>query len=129
MEIKQTTSTMALGCGGSLIMVGGFVSGFYLGSSQAKGVPVDSNIAGLLKYAPAAIGGVYGIVSSAAQMSVPGNLESMLESMPETGQPREQQVAAAKGCMPVFAGLAGSAIIGGATYLGYAIGYAMNKTA
>lgn len=130
MEIKQTPATAAVGCGGSLIMVGGFMSGFYLGSAQARGQPVDPNMASILKYAPTFIGGAYGMMGHGATMSVPGNLESVVENMPDQpGMGREQKEAAAKGCLPVVAGLMGSAILGGTTYLGYAIGYAMNKTA
>ena len=128
MEIKQTPATAAVGCGGSLIFIGSFISGFYLGHSQATGNTIDPNLTKILKYGPAFIGGAYSVMTSNVIMDVPGNLESMVKDMPsQPGVGDEQKVAAAKGCLPVFGGLMGSAVMGGLTYLGYAVGHALGK--
>ena len=124
--MKQTPATMALGCGGSLILLGGFVSGFYLGNSQARGESVDSNLAGILKYGPAVIGGLYSVVATSASLSIPENLEELVKNTP-SGADSAQVEGCAKGCAPIVGGFAGSIVMGVATYLGYAVGHAMGR--
>ena len=124
--IQQTPATAALGCGGSLILLGSFVSGFYLGNSQARGQVVDSNITNMLKYGPTALGGIYSIISANALFSVPGNLEEMMKNAPSNIS-HEQAEGCAKGCAPVISGIVGSVLMGAVTYAGYAVGHAMGK--
>lgn len=124
--MKQTPATAALGCGGSLILLGSFVGGFYMGNSQARGQPVDQNLARLLKYGPVAVGGFYSAIAAFAHFSIRENLEELINNVPPN-MSAEQAEGCVKGCAPLVSGLAGAALIGAATYAGYAIGHAMGK--
>jgi hypothetical protein len=123
-NMKQTPVTFALGCGGSLILLGSFVSGFYLGHSQKAGHPVNQDLANIIKYGPAIIGGAYGAISANAQLSVPENLEEIVENAPPNINPSDA-AGCTKGCGPILSGIIGVGIVGGATYLGYVLGHAM----
>jgi len=124
--MKQTPATAALGCGGSLIALGSFISGFYLGSSHAKGQVVDPALLKVLKYAPLTVGGLYSIAASAACLSVPENLEEVVNNAPSNADPAQVE-GCAKGCLPIISGIGGAVFMAGLTYLGYAVGAAMGN--
>jgi hypothetical protein len=125
--MKQTPTTIALGGGGVLILLGGFASGFYLGHSQAKGHPVDSNVYSLLKYGPAMIGGLYGAMVASAESTIPKGLEGMSRGLyPDMNPNPAKAKGCTRGCGPTFCGVAGAVLTGAATYLGYVVGHSMS---
>jgi hypothetical protein len=128
MKIEYTPGTMALGCATPILLLGSFASGFYLGNSHARGQTVDPTYHALLKMGPAFLGGIYGFVAASAQINVPGNLEEMVNKMPTNpNASREQAEGCLKGCMPVAGGVMGTAMMSGATYLGYLLGQSLAK--
>ena len=125
--MRITPAIGALGCGGTLITLGSFVSGFYLGHSQAKGLEVDLNLARFLKYAPAAIGGLYSVVATSAILADPENLEEMVSNAPP-GADRDAVKGCASGCGPIGSGIFSAGLIGAVTYAGYAAGHAIGAS-
>ena len=122
--MQQTPATMALGCGGSLILLGSFVSGFYLGQSEARGLAVDPSMATALKWGPAVIASGYSAIATAAQMNVPGNLEELVQHSPPE-MSAEQAEGCARGCAPVFGAVGGGLTMAAVTYIGYAVGHSL----
>jgi hypothetical protein len=119
MNIRQTPATVALGCGGSLIAFGGFVSGFYVGFSEKTGNPVDYPLANFLKFGPTVLAAAYSPLVSLAQLNVPENLEALTNIAPEVPE------SCHKSCGITCSTIIGAGLVGGMTYLGYAIGHAV----
>lgn len=126
MNLIQTPAMAALGCGGSLILLGSFATGFYWGNSQAMGRPIDSTLENVMRYGPAVLGGLFSVMASTKTMSVPENLEEAVKNAPP-GVDTEQAKGCLKGCGPVMSGFIGAAIMSGATYIGYFLGYTLGK--
>ena len=122
--MQQTPGTLALGCGGTLILLGSFIGGFYMGHSQKTGNPIDSNFANVLKFGPTILGALYSPIASNVQMNVPGNLEELTRYFP-SDMDSEKAKGCTRSCGLICSTVMGAGMMAGVTYLGYAIGHAM----
>jgi hypothetical protein len=125
MKYTMTPNTMAIGCAGSLITVGGFVAGVYHGLADSKGISFDAGTEYTLNYGPMALSSLFGFIGGKSIVEKEDSLEEMVQNVPI--ERRDKAKESAKGCFPLSSAIINPIIVGCITYGGYALGSWLGK--